>query len=676
MVKILFFSPFSILHPTFQTRSKKFFMNTYNFYLSLVHEKLSFFAGLEDFWQNLDLIYGNDYDAVIAEALRSSWVKGDFSNLPVIEVVSADILESAWGGYGASNNTIYLCESLLALGSPELIVAVLLEEIGHYVDALVNAVDTPGDEGELFALRVQGIAIDGAQLERMKGDDDSGTITVNGEKVAIEMATGRIISTVETTINDNLKFESIGTGTGAQNNGILITTTGSISSTGTGTITVIGQGSPDGTLENNMGVRIEGKITSINGAIFVDGTAGAGTQVNNGVLVFNGGVISSTGIGDNAATITINGQGSSKSTTAGNEGVRVDGIGSQITSVDGAISITGIGGSGTDVNGGVVVFNGGVISSTGTDKNAATITINGQGSTNASGPGNSGVRIDGSGSTIISVEGAVSITGTGGSGTNVNEGVTLSNGGQIISTGTGDNAATITINGQGSTTASGAGNHGARVTGANSTITSVNGAITIKGTGGSGTFLNTGVSVGTGGVISSTGTGANAATITIEGKGSTTATTINNMGVRIGETDPNGKITSVDGAISITGTGGSGTGSNFGVSVLNNVFVSSTGKGTITIIGTGGNGSDGNHGVFVATGGVISSTGSGADAGTITINGQGSTTATGSLNQGVRINAASITSEDGAITINGTGERNRYEYWRSFEQRCVHCIHW
>ncbi|QHU98948.1 cadherin domain-containing protein [Synechocystis sp. CACIAM 05] len=553
-------------------------MNTYNFYLSLVHEKLSVFAKLEDFWHNFDLIYGNDYDAVIAEALRSSWVKGDFSDLPVIEVVSADILGPAWGGYGASNNTIYLSESLLASGSPELIVAVLLEEIGHYVDALVNAVDTPGDEGELFALRVQGITVDPSQLERIRANDDHGTITVNGEEVAIEMATGTTISTAETTVNNDLKFEGVGTGTGGLNNGVLFTSTGSASSTGTGTITVIGQGSPDGTEDNNAGVRVEGKVTSVDGAISVTGTGGSGKNFNIGVNVVSGGEISSTGM----ATITVLGQGSTTTNLIDSTGVR---IGGTITSVDGAISVTGTGGSGVNSNSGVSLLTSGKISSTGT----ATITVLGQGSTTATGVQNYGVWVNGA---ITSVDGAISVTGTGGSGSIAGIGVTatnlvgvlVQNGGSISSTGKGDKAATITINGQGSTTAKDGGNFGVGVIGTNSNITSIDGAISVTGIGGSGAGQNIGLVVSSSGTISSTGTGENAATITVNGQGSTTATGSLNQGVRL-----TASITSADGAITINGTGGSGTESNSGVA-LRDGSILSTGKASVTITGVGGAG--------------------------------------------------------------------------------------
>ncbi|MBE9176914.1 hypothetical protein IQ225_19150, partial [Synechocystis salina LEGE 06155] len=577
--------------------------------LTTVYEKLSLFAGLDNFWQNFDLIYGDDYDAVIAEALRSSWARGDFSDLPVIEVVSAEILGAARGGYGASNNTIYLSESLLSSGSSEWIVAVLLEEIGHYVDALVNAVDTPGDEGELFALIVLGIPIDATQLERIKGDDDSGTITVNGETVAIEMATGTPINTPQTTINNNLEFQGTGTGTGADNNGVLITTTGSISSNGTGTITVIGRGSPDGTLENNTGVRVDGEITSLDGAISITGTGGSGTNTNRGVNVFSGGKISSTGI----ATITLLGQGSTTAKNVGNIGV---GVGGEITSLDGAISITGTGGSGTNGNSGIALFTSAKISSTGT----GTITLLGQGSTTAVGIQTYGVWVNGA---ITSSEGAISVMGTGGSGSTAGSGTELStslfgvlvqNGGSVSSIGIGANAATITVNGQGSTSTTakdGSANAGVGVIGASSKIISIDGAISITGTGGSGTRQNIGSAVFSGGSVSSIGKGENAATITIIGQGSTNASGSDNSGVKI---NGNGStITSVEGAISIKGTGGSGTDLNEGVTLTNSGQIISTGTGdnaaTITIIGQGSTNTSGsdNHGARVTSNSKITS---------------------------------------------------------------------
>jgi YD repeat-containing protein len=62
----------------------------------------------------------------------------------------------------------------------------LLEEVGHYIDSKLNTIDSPGDEGQLFAAIVQGEALDTKSLSALKTEDDSGTITVNNQRLQIE----------------------------------------------------------------------------------------------------------------------------------------------------------------------------------------------------------------------------------------------------------------------------------------------------------------------------------------------------------------------------------------------------------------------------------------------------------------------------------------------------------
>jgi hypothetical protein len=65
---------------------------------------------------------------------------------------------------------------------------VILEEIGHSIDALVNAVDAPGDEGEIFAGVVQGKTLEAADLARLKAENDSTKINLSGSDISIEMS--------------------------------------------------------------------------------------------------------------------------------------------------------------------------------------------------------------------------------------------------------------------------------------------------------------------------------------------------------------------------------------------------------------------------------------------------------------------------------------------------------
>jgi ELWxxDGT repeat protein len=163
-------------------------MNTLQTDLTNVFEGLTQFATLADFWQRFETIYGKEYDADLAEALRSQWARGDYSQLPAMEVLKPEVLGDAVGAYAASLNKIYLSESFLATATLSQSTAVILEEIGHFVDAQINATDTPGDEGELFAALVLDRPLSPAEWHRIRQENDLCTVTIDGQEVALEQA--------------------------------------------------------------------------------------------------------------------------------------------------------------------------------------------------------------------------------------------------------------------------------------------------------------------------------------------------------------------------------------------------------------------------------------------------------------------------------------------------------
>jgi pimeloyl-ACP methyl ester carboxylesterase len=65
---------------------------------------------------------------------------------------------------------------------------VLLEEIGHSVDARLNVTDTPGDEGAIFAAVLQDKVLSEGELQGLRGKDDRGTVVLGGENTTIEMS--------------------------------------------------------------------------------------------------------------------------------------------------------------------------------------------------------------------------------------------------------------------------------------------------------------------------------------------------------------------------------------------------------------------------------------------------------------------------------------------------------
>ncbi|NEQ51935.1 MAG: DUF4114 domain-containing protein [Leptolyngbya sp. SIO3F4] len=111
-------------------------------------------------------------------------------------LVAPDSL-SAYGGYGAyaaSEQTIYLADSLLQ--RPDDLLSVLLEELGHWVDHQVNVVDTAGDEGAMFAALVQEQQLSAAQWAILQTENDHGALFPGGP--AVEFAQGGFVTTTGT----------------------------------------------------------------------------------------------------------------------------------------------------------------------------------------------------------------------------------------------------------------------------------------------------------------------------------------------------------------------------------------------------------------------------------------------------------------------------------------------
>ena len=88
---------------------------------------------------------------------------------------------------------IYLNESLLAEGDSDEIVAILVEEYGHLIDARVNVDnDTQGDEGQGFASIVTGDEAASRAIE-----DDHGILLIDGQYVEVERATFTFVNAYE-----------------------------------------------------------------------------------------------------------------------------------------------------------------------------------------------------------------------------------------------------------------------------------------------------------------------------------------------------------------------------------------------------------------------------------------------------------------------------------------------
>ena len=152
------------------------------------------YQSLDTFFDNpaqIEVAFGSNYNQAVASQLFTALSQGDFSALPEVKILSNEVLGATNGAYSASKNQIYLNERFLIANANNVkeIADVLIEEIGHFIDAQINTVDSAGDEGDIFTHLVQGKSLSKEALADLKAEDDGTTIVLNGEKIAIEQKT-------------------------------------------------------------------------------------------------------------------------------------------------------------------------------------------------------------------------------------------------------------------------------------------------------------------------------------------------------------------------------------------------------------------------------------------------------------------------------------------------------
>lgn len=159
--------------------------------MSEVYEDLSKFAAQADFVPKMNLAFGENWDAASAKALAEGWFHQDFSDIPSVKVVSSAEIGGANGAFAEATDTIYLSRELVSGGNLGAIADVLLEEVGHSVDARLNVTDSPGDEGVIFAAVVQGKELSEGELLGLKGESDRANFVLGGKDTLIEMSQQR-----------------------------------------------------------------------------------------------------------------------------------------------------------------------------------------------------------------------------------------------------------------------------------------------------------------------------------------------------------------------------------------------------------------------------------------------------------------------------------------------------
>jgi Ca2+-binding RTX toxin-like protein len=151
--------------------------------------KLQQFATQPNFLEQLRLAFGDTFDSNVALAIGNQFRSGDFSLIPDVRVLGNGELGTANGAYAGELDEIFVSLDFLALqGDVPAITNLLLEEFGHKLDRLLNGnVDSPGDEGAIFAALAQGQALSTDVLAQLQSEDDHRVISVDGKLVAIEM---------------------------------------------------------------------------------------------------------------------------------------------------------------------------------------------------------------------------------------------------------------------------------------------------------------------------------------------------------------------------------------------------------------------------------------------------------------------------------------------------------
>lgn len=161
-----------------------------------VREQLINWAIQPDFMADLQLAFGDNFNPDIARSLSEAWAKGDFGSLPEIEIRSSQEINGAWGAFSKDTDRIYISQEFIAENqsnpNPEAITQVLLEEIGHFVDASVNQMDTSGDEGEIFSALVLGQNLTSQDLGRISTENDWATITLQGKTISVEQSVSSV----------------------------------------------------------------------------------------------------------------------------------------------------------------------------------------------------------------------------------------------------------------------------------------------------------------------------------------------------------------------------------------------------------------------------------------------------------------------------------------------------
>jgi filamentous hemagglutinin family protein len=333
---------------------------------------------------------------------------------------------------------------------------------------------------------------------------DTGTISIIGQGNGsgfknygiFQKNQAQVITTV-----GNITYQGTGGSGTSDNYGVLLQDANTKITSSSGAISITGNGKGTGDANYGIWQKDQAQVSTTSGTITYEGTGGNGANFNHGVyltglntaITSNSGAIEIKGKGqgsslinygiwqnDQAQVNTISGNITYKGTggngTISNEGVRLEGTNTKITSNTGAIEVTGIGGGSLgNGNFGIHQLNGAEVQTT-----SGNITYDGKGAD--AGSTNHGVVLAGANTKITSDTGAISITGQGQGNGNSNFGIYQYNGAQVSTTTNISGKGNITYTGTGGNGAGGF-NYGVNLLGSSTKISTDAGEIKITGKG-------------------------------------------------------------------------------------------------------------------------------------------------------------------------------------------------
>ena len=130
--------------------------------------------------------------------LISQWGQGDCSGLPPIVLLPASSMPGATGAYAIGTGAIYLNQDWLAKASAAQAIAVLTEELGHWLDSQIRSTDTAGDEGALLARLLMGPELSPEEESSLRSEDDRIQITLaSGQVLLAEASTDSLAPTIQ-----------------------------------------------------------------------------------------------------------------------------------------------------------------------------------------------------------------------------------------------------------------------------------------------------------------------------------------------------------------------------------------------------------------------------------------------------------------------------------------------